>query len=707
MNKEPRCDQVYFDPDNHPEDTLKAFEEFVEVFELRYDAQFPDPPKVSMDAALQRWKFANATEEIHNPQPTLEDYDQIRDDWRSKDKVAKLLRMYSSKRMHSDWRMAKPEENLRKVAAWETFVHTMRQYYKPTENATLKNFHFRAITQLPHETFPAFCNRVNKEALHCQLKCNNEDCTAEEIAIRDQIVIGTHSNEIRDEALRKSWDLATLRKEGMQIESASRGGLEIAGEKIDKMGKYSYQKMKDSKKKGKDEKPKTITCFNCGNKVSGSIIKHKETCPAKTANCNKCNRKGHFTKVCKSKKVNQAKAESEEGVQDDEGSDSDGGSESYNVNLFRIKVANRVKPSFLPKEHSNKDFKVQVVVNNNMDTVMADTGARISVCGSKQAKKWNLLSKMTPSKARIKPYNSPTIPVYGEALCAVSFGESSVAVKWHIISGSCEPILSGSAALQLGIIEFNRKPMTFEPVHMIDSECKEPLQDCLAKYSQIFSGLGELQNHEAVFHVKEGIKPVNIPPRSFPYHLKERAQRSIDEMVKQGVIEEHPTQEPAPWVSNAVLAPKSDGQIRVTLDARNVNKAIEPTNVPIPRHEDIKAKLAGCKVFSKLDFKSAFWQIKLAKKSRYLTVFHANDKLYRYKRLTMGMKPAQGELNVALRPIFANIEGCYLIHDDLVIATVDMEGHIKVLKKVLAAIEKAELTLNPADSVVQKQISEA
>ena len=46
--------------------------------------------------------------------------------------------------------------------------------------------------------------------------------------------------------------------------------------------------------------------------------------------------------------------------------------------------------------------------------------------------------------------------------------------------------------------------MTFEPVHMIDSECKEPLQDSLAKYPQIFSGLGEVKNHEAVFHEKRG-----------------------------------------------------------------------------------------------------------------------------------------------------------------------------------------------------------
>ena len=85
---EPRCNQVFFDPDTYPEETLKAFEEFIDTFELRYDAQFPDPPKVSMDSALQRWISAHATEEEPKPQPSLED--TIRDEWRSKDKVAKL-----------------------------------------------------------------------------------------------------------------------------------------------------------------------------------------------------------------------------------------------------------------------------------------------------------------------------------------------------------------------------------------------------------------------------------------------------------------------------------------------------------------------------------------------------------------------------------------------------------------------------------------
>ena len=127
------------------------------------------------------------------------------------------------------------------------------------------------------------------------------------------------------------------------------------------------------------------------------------------------------------------------------------------------------------------------------------------------------------------------------------------------------------------------------------------------------------------------------------------------------MVEKHPCDQPAPWISNAVLAPKQDGPIRVTLDARNVKKALLFSNQPIRKQEDVKAKLAGAKVFSKMDFKSAFWQLELNEDSRYLTFFHANGKLYRHKSLTTGLTPSQGELGVALRPIFANIKGVYMM----------------------------------------------
>ena len=90
---EPRSN-IFFDPDEHPEDTLKAFEEFIKVFSLRYDAQYPDPPKVSLESAIQRWKVMNITEQNKAPTPSVEQYDKICIEWKEKDKVKKLLGIF-------------------------------------------------------------------------------------------------------------------------------------------------------------------------------------------------------------------------------------------------------------------------------------------------------------------------------------------------------------------------------------------------------------------------------------------------------------------------------------------------------------------------------------------------------------------------------------------------------------------------------------
>ena len=108
-----------FDPDQHTEDTLKAFNDFILTYTLRYDAQYPDPPKVSMDTAIARWKNAHPEQN-----PTLEQYDDLRDDWRSKDMVTKFLGLFSSPRMYDDWCVVEPDEMARKKATWNIFVST-------------------------------------------------------------------------------------------------------------------------------------------------------------------------------------------------------------------------------------------------------------------------------------------------------------------------------------------------------------------------------------------------------------------------------------------------------------------------------------------------------------------------------------------------------------------------------------------------------
>ena len=62
----------------------------------------------------------------------------------------------------------------------------------------------------------------------------------------------------------------------------------------------------------------------------------------------------------------------------------------------------------------------------------------------------------------------------------------------------------------------------------------------------------------------------------------------------------------------------------------------------------------------------------------------------------MGVKPAQGELTMALQPIFGHIPDVYLIHDDLVIAAETQVKHNVALKAVLKGASEAGLTLNPS-----------
>ena len=59
------------------------------------------------------------------------------------------------------------------------------------------------------------------------------------------------------------------------------------------------------------------------------------------------------------------------------------------------------------------------------------------------------------------------------------------------------------------------------------------------------------------------------------------------------------------------------------------------------------------------------------------------------------MKPSQGELNTALKPVFAHIYNTHLIHDDLIFATKTDDEHVKAIKEAMKAISGSGLTLNP------------
>ena len=166
---------------------------------------------------------------------------------------------------------------------------------------TLRNFEFHQLAQKPTETFSAFCNRCEKEGKTCTF-CDcpaDADCTSAKTA-RDQIVVGTNNEKIREQALLKSWPLDDLRKEGMKLESAVRGEEQISQAGVNKIGKYAFKNLPKQTKKNDSPESASSTnknkCFRCGDPF---IKGHLKKCAGIQAKCLHCSNPGPHSKVCK------------------------------------------------------------------------------------------------------------------------------------------------------------------------------------------------------------------------------------------------------------------------------------------------------------------------------------------------------------------------------------------------------------------------
>ena len=91
-------------------------------------------------------------------------------------------------------------------------------------------------------------------------------------------------------------------------------------------------------------------------------------------------------------------------------------------------------------------------------------------------------------------------------------------------------------------------------------------------------------------------KPVQHAPRRVPVPLRECLQETLDDL---DILA--PVTEPTQWVSSMVVVPKSDGKLRICLDPKDLNMAIQREHYPLPTIEDIATRLHGAKLFTVLD----------------------------------------------------------------------------------------------------------
>ena len=150
----------------------------------------------------------------------------------------------------------------------------------------------------------------------------------------------------------------------------------------------------------------------------------------------------------------------------------------------------------------------------------------------------------------------------------------------------------------------------------------------LFEFTDVFSGVGCLDGNYSI-RVDERFSPVVHPPRKVPVPLREALKTELDSLVKDGILAK--VTEPTAWVSSLVIVKKPNGKIRVCLDPRDLNRAIKQSH---------STQLSGAKVFSVLDDKCGFWQVKLDENSSYLTTMNTPFDRYRWLRMPFGINSA-------------------------------------------------------------------
>ena len=176
--------------------------------------------------------------------------------------------------------------------------------------------------------------------------------------------------------------------------------------------------------------------------------------------------------------------------------------------------------------------------------------------------------------------------------------------------------------------------------------------------------------------------------------IRKQLEEQLERDECNGVIER--VEGPTPWVSPVVVAPKpkQPGKIRMCVDMRQANKAVQRERHITPTIKEVIGDLNGATVFSKLELNQGYNQLELAPESRYITTFSTHIGLRRFTRLNFGICSAAEIFQNAIRETLSGIEGAINISDDILVYGRTQDDHDRALKETFERLRAKGLTLH-------------
>lgn len=386
------------------------------------------------------------------------------------------------------------------------------------------------------------------------------------------------------------------------------------------------------------------SCAKCGRRHGAS-----GKCWAHNVKCYRCDRVGHFAKMCRLRYVSEALEDCQEVDCEQEDYDE---SELYLSDLHLGTVDDGI---------DCEPWYEMVRVNNVGIRFKLDSGADASVISFKTFKEAGFHTDILKNdKTVLREISKAKLPVIGYFEPILSHKDCKTKQKLYVLDVSCNNLLGLKVCKNLQLIG---------RIHEISQTIDKT----------VFDGIGCLPSISKIT-IDENVSPVVNASRKIPIKMQPRLREELEKMQKLNIIvkEERPTD----WVSNIVIVEKSDKNIRICLDPFHLNKAVRRCHFPLPTLEEITSSLSGARYFSKLDAKNGFWMLKLDEASSKLTTFATPFGRYRFLRMPFGINCAPEMFHHEMYKIFS-MPGVEVYSDDVLVWGTTKAEHDCRLQEVM------------------------
>ncbi|GJQ99940.1 putative reverse transcriptase domain-containing protein [Tanacetum coccineum] len=215
------------------------------------------------------------------------------------------------------------------------------------------------------------------------------------------------------------------------------------------------------------------------------------------------------------------------------------------------------------------------------------------------------------------------------------------------------------------------------------------VQEFLEVFPEDLPGIPPTRQVEFRIDLVPGATPVaRAPYRLAPSEMKELAEQ-LQELTDKGFI--RPSS--SPWGAPVLFVKKKDGSFRMCIDYRELNKLTVKNRYPLPRIDDLFDQLQGSSIYSKIDLRSGYHQLRVREEDIPKTAFRTRYGHYEFQVMSFGLTNAPAVfmdlMNRVCKPYLDKFVIVFI--DDILIYSKSKKEHEEHLRQILKLLKKEEL----------------